>query len=155
MPDLSEPLDTPEAIEALYREVVLEHYRNPRNRLALAHPTSEAVVSNPVCGDQVRVEVEVVDGRIVDVSSRARGCSIAVAAGSVMTELVRGLDAAQARALGDTAGRISRGESVGAEVDSRLRAFARVAALPSRQRCATLAWEALGEALGQGLVGVT
>jgi nitrogen fixation NifU-like protein len=147
VPDLSDPLDTPEAIEALYREVVLEHYRNPRNRLALAHPTSEALVVNPVCGDQVRVEVEMVGGRIVDVSARARGCSIAVAAGSVMTELVHGLDAEQARALGETAGRISRGESVSQELDSRLRAFARVAALPSRQRCATLAWEALAEAV--------
>ncbi len=145
MPDLSE---APASIEALYREVVLEHYRNPRSRAPLAHPSAEALVSNPVCGDQVRVEVELRDGRIADVSARARGCSIAVAAGSVMTELVRGLDAQQARALGATAATISRGESADPNIDPRLRAFARVAALPSRQRCATLAWEALAEALG-------
>jgi nitrogen fixation NifU-like protein len=145
--DLSE---APAAIEALYREVVLEHYRNPRNRAPLAHPSAEALVSNPVCGDQVRVEIELRDGRIADVSARARGCSIAVAAGSVMTELVRGLDAVQARALGEVAARIARGEAVDPGVDPRLRAFARVAALPSRQRCAALAWEALDEALGRG-----
>ena len=144
MPDLSE---TPEAIEALYREVVLEHYRNPRNRSPLANATAEALVVNPVCGDQVRVEVKLQDGRIAAVSARARGCSIAVAAGSVMTELVLGLEPERARALGEIAARISRGESVSAEIDSRLRAFARVAALPSRQRCATLAWEALAECL--------
>ena len=146
MSDLNE---TPAAIEALYREVVLEHYRNPRSRAPLAHPSAEALVSNPVCGDQVRVEVELRDGRIADVSARARGCSIAVAAGSVMTELVRGLEAEQARALGDVAGRVSRGEATDPAIDARLRAFARVAALPSRQRCATLAWEALAEALAQ------
>ena len=144
MPDLS---DAPAAVEALYREVVLEHYRNPRSRAPLAHPTGEALVSNPVCGDQVRVEVELAGGRIAEVSARARGCSIAVAAGSVMTELVRGLAAEQARALGEIAARVSRGEATDPGIDSRLRAFARVAALPSRQRCATLAWEALAEAL--------
>ncbi len=144
MPDLSE---TPAAIEALYREVVLEHYRNPRNRAPLVHPTAEALVSNPVCGDQVRVEVELRDGRIADVSARARGCSIAVAAGSVMTELVQGLAPEQARALGEIAARISLGGAADPGIDTRLRAFARVAALPSRRRCATLAWEALAEAL--------
>ena len=146
MSDLSE---APAAIEALYREVVLEHYRNPRNRAPLAQPSAEALVSNPVCGDQVRVEVELRDGRIAEVSARSRGCSITVAAGSVMTELVRGLDAAQARALGEIAARISRGAPADASVDPRLRAFARVAELPSRQRCATLAWEALAEALAR------
>jgi nitrogen fixation protein NifU and related proteins len=144
--DLSE---TPAAIEALYREVVLEHYRNPRNRAPLAHATAEALVVNPVCGDQVRVEVELAGGRIANVSARARGCSIAVAAGSVMTELVHGMTPEQARALGDVAARISRGEATDPAIDSRLRAFARVSALPSRQRCATLAWEALTEALAQ------
>jgi len=144
VPDLSE---APASIEALYREVVLEHYRNPRSRTPLARPSAEALVSNPVCGDQVRVEVELRDGRIADVSARARGCSIAVAAGSVMTELVRGLDAEQARALGAQAATISRCEAADPGLDPRLRAFARVASLPSRQRCATLAWEALAEAL--------
>ena len=138
------------ALDELYREVVLEHYRNPRNREALAHPTGSARVTNPVCGDQVQVEVEVVEGRIARVSSRARGCSIAVASGSVMTELVQG--ATPAAALGDaeSLARVVRGEAVSDALDPRLRAFGRVATLPSRQRCATLAWEALAEALAAG-----
>lgn len=144
MSDLS---DAPSAIETLYREVVLEHYRNPRNRAPLERPSAESLVSNPVCGDQVRVEVELDSGRIAAVSARARGCSIAVAAASVMTELVGGLEPAAAIALGEQAARIARGEPAPADSDARLRAFARVAALPSRQRCATLAWEALGECL--------
>ena len=146
MPDLSEPASE---VEALYREVVLEHYRNPRHRAPLERPSAEARVANPICGDQVHVEVELAGGRIADVSARARGCSIAVAAGSVMTELVRGLAPAESTALGEAVARIVRGESVSGEVDARLRAFARLAALPSRQRCALLAWEALAEALAR------
>ncbi len=147
MSDLS---DASTSIEALYREVVLEHYRNPRNRAPLAQPSAEALVSNPVCGDQVRVELELEGGRIAAVSARARGCSIAVAAASVMTELVRGLEPGAALELGAEAARVSRGEPAPADLDPRLRAFARVATLPSRQRCATLAWEALAECLRSG-----
>lgn len=143
MPDLS-------ALEALYREVVLEHYRNPRHRAPLSAPSAEASVANPICGDQVSVQVALAGERIDDVSSRARGCSIAVASGSVMTELVRGRTRAEARSLGAELARVVRGEAAGEGLDRRLAAFARVAALPSRQRCATLAWEALEEALAQG-----
>jgi nitrogen fixation protein NifU and related proteins len=147
VPDLSEPPAQRDALEALYREVVLEHYRKPRNRAPLAHATGEGRVANPICGDQVHVEVELADGRIASVSARARGCSIAVASGSVMTELVRGETPADARELATALARIVAGESAAADLDPRLRAFARVAALPSRRRCATLAWEALAEAL--------
>ena len=67
-----------------------------------------------------------------------------------MTELVRGRSRAEARALAAELARVVRGEPAEDGLDRRLQAFARVAALPSRQRCATLAWEALEEALGQG-----
>jgi nitrogen fixation protein NifU and related proteins len=148
VPDLSAADEKHTALDQLYREVVLEHYRNPRNREPLAHPTASARVTNPVCGDQVQVEIEVVDGRIARVSSRARGCSIAVASGSVMTELVQGETPAEARSQSESLARVVRGERAPEALDARLRAFGRVATLPSRQRCATLAWEALAEALG-------
>ncbi len=134
-------------LESLYREVVLEHYRNPRNRAPLERVTGEGRVTNPVCGDQAHVQVELVDGRIAAVSSRARGCSIAVASGSVMTELVRGATPAAAKSLSDSLARVVKGEPPPADLDPRVRAFGRVASLPSRQRCATLAWEALAQAL--------
>ena len=148
MPDLSEETAKRDELEALYREVVLEHYRSPRHRAPLARPSAEARVVNPICGDQVHVEVELAAGRIADVSARARGCSIAVASGSVMTELVRGATPLEACALGEALARVVRGEPARGELDPRLRAFGRVAELPSRQRCATLAWEALAQALG-------
>ncbi len=135
------------AVEALYREVVLDHYRHPRNREPLASADGEALVHNPVCGDQVRVEVAL-DGACVDeVSARTRGCSIAVAAGSVMTELVRGLDTGRVAELADAIRSLVSGDPPPESLDERLRAFARVADLPSRRRCALLAWDALDEAL--------
>lgn len=145
MPDAQPELGP---IEALYREVVLEHYRSPRHRAPLAAPDAEARVDNPLCGDQALVEVRLEDGRIAEVSARTRGCSIAVAAGSVMTELVQGLGPGEVRELHGAVRSLVAGEGR-EDADRRLRAFARVAELPSRRRCALLAWEALEQALAE------
>jgi len=131
----------------LYREVVLDHYRKPRHREPLPEPDGSALVHNPVCGDQVRVEVCLADHHIAAVSSRTRGCSIAVAAGSVMCELVQGADARQVDALRATLRGIVEGGEAPPGTDFRLQAFAGVAPLRSRRRCALLAWEALDAAL--------
>lgn len=137
-----------ERVDALYREVVLEHYRHPRGREPLANPAASALVDNPVCGDQVRVEVSLRDGRVHEVSARARGCAIAVAAASVMTELVPGLDVDACAALERELVALLGGAEPPADLDPRLAAFERVAELPSRRRCALLPWEALREACG-------
>jgi nitrogen fixation NifU-like protein len=134
-------------IQSLYREVVLEHYRHPRHREPLEAPTGSATVHNPVCGDQVLVEVRAAGERIAAVSARARGCSIAVAAASVMAELVEGRTREQAARLRGQLERIVAGEEPDAGLDARLRAFAGVAPHRARHRCATLPWEALAEAL--------
>jgi nitrogen fixation NifU-like protein len=134
----------------LYRAVVLEHYRSPLNREPLADPDASAEVDNPVCGDRVRVEVALEGGRIQGISARARGCSIAVAAASLMTELVSGLDPAQAAEIEQGLAALVHGEPVPLQLDERLQAFAPLADLPSRRRCALLAWEALREALELG-----
>jgi nitrogen fixation NifU-like protein len=140
----------PEVVDpalGLYRAVVLDHYRRPRNRAPLAAPDGMASVSNPLCGDQVQVEVRREGAAIRAISARARGCSVSVAAASVMTELVKDGDAAQAAALRAALERIVAGESPASETDERLRAFAGVAPHASRHRCALLAWEALDLAL--------
>ena len=134
-------------VEALYRDVVLDHYRSPRNRRPLEHPDGFALVDNPVCGDQVKVEVRLEGGRIAEISARSRGCSIAVAAGSVMTELTRGGTLAQATELDRATRELVAGEAPRDELDRRLLAFRGVSRFPSRRRCALLAWEALAEAI--------
>ena len=132
-------------VDALYREVVLEHYRHPRGREPLSDPERSALVDNPVCGDQVKVEVSLADGRVHEVSARARGCAIAVAAASVMTELVPGLDREGCAQLEQRLDALLGGEAPHPSLDPRLAAFERIAELPSRRRCALLPWEALRE----------
>jgi nitrogen fixation NifU-like protein len=138
----------PGPIEALYRDVILEHYRHPRNRRPLEAPSGSALVHNPVCGDQVQVEVRVEGDRIAEVSARSRGCSIAVAAGSVMTELLSGATRAEAHALHRRLESLVAGEQPPEpDLDRRFAAFGGVSRFPSRRRCALLPWEALAQAL--------
>ena len=141
---MAQPRD---ATEALYREVVLEHYRRPRHRQPLEHPDGSATLDNPVCGDQVHVEVRLEGSQVVQISARARGCSIVVAAGSIMGELVREGSVDRVPRLREALERLVRGEPGPEDLDRRLRAFAGVARFPARRRCATLPWEALEAAL--------
>lgn len=154
MPELDDPdRPIPKALEALYREVVLDHYRHPRHRTPLADPHGEATVHNPVCGDQVRVQVALEGDAVPEVSATTRGCSIAVAAGSVMAELVRGRDLGSVRKLNAafeqlvSGGPACGGSAPAGATDRRMLAFAAVAPLRSRHRCALLPWEALGDAI--------
>jgi nitrogen fixation NifU-like protein len=150
VPEIDDPSGP---IEALYRDVILDHYRSPRNRRRLERPDGSARVDNPVCGDQVKVEVRLEGERIADVSARSRGCSIAVAAGSVMTELSRGGTPGHATELHATVRALVAGEPPRGELDRRLLAFRGVSRFPSRRRCALLAWEALDAAIGEALGG--
>src|SRR5687767_15419949 len=79
------------ALEELYREVILDHYRNPHNRTPLEHPDLEAEGVNPLCGDEVKVEVSFEDGAVSQVSVRGHGCSISQSSGSMMGEAIKGL----------------------------------------------------------------
>jgi nitrogen fixation NifU-like protein len=141
---VSRPRD---AVEALYREVVLDHYRQPRHRKPLQDPDGAATVDNPVCGDQVRVQVRLEDTRLEEVAAQTRGCSIAVAAGSVMTEIAIGRRVDEVPKLRAALERVVQGEMPEGELDRRLQAFAGVTRFPARRRCALLAWEALETAL--------
>jgi nitrogen fixation NifU-like protein len=134
-------------VQALYRQVVLDHYRKPRHREPLPRADGEATVHNPVCGDQVAVQVALTGDAIEAISARTRGCSIAVAAGSVMAELLTGAPRGDVDRLRTALERVVAGDEAPADLDERLRAFAGVAPHRARHRCATLPWEALVEAL--------
>jgi nitrogen fixation NifU-like protein len=78
------------AFEDLYREVILDHYKNPRGKGALANPDAEAEGQNPLCGDEVAISVALDGETIEDVRFQGRGCAISQAATSMLTELVKG-----------------------------------------------------------------
>ncbi len=85
--------------DELYRELILDHYKSPRNFGALEHPDAEAEGQNPLCGDEVAMYVELDGDTIRDVRFRGRGCAISQAATSMLTELVKGRTAAEVAAM--------------------------------------------------------
>jgi len=139
-------MSTAEAFDDLYQEIVLDHYRSPRNRAHLDHVPESMVHENPTCGDSIKLEVVLDDDRKVRaVRFDGRGCAISTASASLMTEKLRGLSVPEARALATTFIHALRGEEPVAELDGMgdLAAFKGVAKFPVRVKCATLAWHAL------------
>src|SRR5579885_2090552 len=98
------------AAQNLYREIVLDHYRNPRNRGALASCTHAADGVNPLCGDSLRIELECADGRIAHMGFTGEACAITTATASMLSELVEGLGAEEIAALQVPFDRLLRGE---------------------------------------------
>ena len=136
-------------LSALYQEVILDHYRRPRNRGKLEAPTGTASLRNPLCGDEVDVQVAVQDGKVADVKFGGRGCSISQASASMMTELVKGRTPEEVHALGERFAKMIRGD-VEAAKDQALgqaRALSGVSRFPTRVRCALIAWEAMERAV--------
>lgn len=121
------------SIEESYLTLVVEHYRRPHNQRALAAPTHVHEGVNPLCGDRVRVEVEVRDGAVLDAAFAASACAIATASASLLTDRVRGSAVADALRMDE---------------DSVVAALG--AGVPSARRgCAILPLRVLRQALGQ------
>ena len=136
-------------LSALYQEVILDHYRRPRNRGTLAEPTGSASLRNPLCGDEVDVHVAVQDGKVADVKFGGRGCSISQASASMMTELVKGRTPDEVHALGERFAEMIRGNAEAAKDQAlgQARALSGVSRFPTRVRCALIAWEAMERAV--------
>ena len=86
-------------LEDLYREIILDHYRTPRNRGELPPPAAHAVGHNPLCGDEIDVYLQVDDGVVTDVKVGGQGCSISQSSASMMSQAVKGKSVAEVRAL--------------------------------------------------------
>lgn len=85
--------------ESLYREIILDHYRNPRNRGTLDPADYSAEDTNPLCGDEVHIDVRVADDHVSEIKFSGRGCAISQASASMLTELVQGMTLEEAKAL--------------------------------------------------------
>ena len=137
-------------LQALYRDVIVDHSKRPRNFRAL-EGGRKAEGFNPLCGDRLTVYVQVDNGVIRDVSFRGLGCAIAIASASLMTESVKGKTVAEADAL---FARVQRMVTLSAEAPVEdlgvLSALAGVRRFPVRVKCATLPWHALHAASAAG-----
>jgi nitrogen fixation protein NifU and related proteins len=165
-------------LEDLYREIILDHYRNPRNRGELPAPPAHAETGfNPLCGDEITLYIQVEGDRLADIKLTGQGCSISQSSASMMSTAVKGKSLAEARAIirtfkammsihehrldGDGA---DEGEGLGpagapgelgtgsAEPEvslGDLEALQGVVKFPVRIKCATLSWNTLTQALDQ------
>ena len=134
----------------LYQEVILEHNKNPRNFRDIEGATNTADGKNPLCGDALRVYVEIEDGKVKDVAFKGSGCAISKASASMMTQAVKGKTKDEAEILFDEFHRMVTGE-LDPETEEthlgKLRIFAGVLEFPARVKCASLSWHTLHAAL--------
>ncbi|MFN8571429.1 MAG: SUF system NifU family Fe-S cluster assembly protein [Gemmatimonadaceae bacterium] len=136
-------------LTGVYQEVILEHNRSPRNWGELADASRTVHGHNPLCGDKLQLWVKFDGDRVADVRFRGEGCAISKASASMMTQAVKGKTKAEAEALFERFHALVTG-TADAETRAslgRLEAFAGVSRLPTRVKCATLAWHALHEAV--------
>jgi nitrogen fixation NifU-like protein len=137
-------------LQELYREVILDHNRRPRNfgELADADRVIEGV--NPLCGDKMTLYVKIADGKVQDISFRGTGCAISVASSSLMTERIKGTTVAAALTLFDQVHDLLTGATNEPPEDlEKLAALAGVRDYPARIKCASLAWHALKAAIAE------
>jgi len=137
-------------LDDLYREVILDHYRSPRGATPLADPDVREEGFNPLCGDELTLELKVAGGRIEDVSIRGRGCSISIASGSLLAEQLRGRPLAEARRMIAAFRAIVQGESPPENVElGDLEVLEGVRKFPVRIKCALLPFPTLEQALAR------
>ena len=138
-------------IGALYQELILDHYRRPRNKGTLEKADATAEVKNPLCGDEIGLQVAFDGDCVCDLKFSGRGCSISQASASMMTQLVKGKKTEEIDAIRKQ----FRDLMIGAPSDADeaqlgpLRALSGVARFPARVKCALLAWNALESALAE------
>ncbi|HKX74844.1 MAG TPA: SUF system NifU family Fe-S cluster assembly protein [Acidimicrobiia bacterium] len=143
------------ALEELYREVILDHYRNPRNRSPLDTADYVAEGVNPLCGDEVTVQVAFDGERVGAVSVRGHGCSISQSSGSMMSEAIKGLTRQELADLSQRFQQMLTSENGDRSFDQArpgsvlgdLEALQGVRRYPVRIKCAALPWTTLDQAL--------
>jgi nitrogen fixation NifU-like protein len=133
----------------LYQEIILDHYKKPRNYHAMPDATAHADGYNPLCGDKVKVHVKTEDGIVTDVAFEGSGCAISTASASIMTDTLKGKPVAEARRLFETFHEMltSPEPTVDPATLGKLAVFGGVREFPVRVKCATLAWHTLKAAL--------
>jgi len=135
----------------LYQEVILDHNRSPRNFRQPEAFNCEALGHNPLCGDRIKLYLQVEEGRIVDVGFQGSGCAISQASASIMTETLKGMSVERfERLFGSFRSLVTGQIADGSQEDlGKLVVFSGVSKYPVRVKCATLPWHTLKAALSR------
>jgi nitrogen fixation NifU-like protein len=130
-------------LDDLYRRVIMDHYKTPRNRGKF--DSNEAItidLNNPTCGDSISLQMQIEDGIVKDAKFLGEGCSISLASASMMTDAVKGKTIEEALNLAENFSGLMKGEKVEFEYED-IEAMSGVNKFPARIKCATLGWNAL------------
>ncbi|ANX13455.1 Fe-S cluster assembly sulfur transfer protein SufU [Fictibacillus halophilus] len=138
-------------LDQLYRQVIMDHYKNPRNKGILEDGALNINMNNPTCGDRIQLTLKVEDGKIESAKFDGEGCSISLASASMMTQAVKGLPVEDALKLA----KIFYDMMLGNDYDDGsydlgdIEALQGVSKFPARIKCATLAWKAMEQGVGK------
>lgn len=130
-------------LDDLYRRVIMDHYKNPRNRGTMNNEAVTINLNNPTCGDRISLQLVVEDGKVTDAKYTGEGCSISMSSASMMTEAVKGHTFDEALEMAERFSSLMKGEAVEFEELEDIEALSGVNKFPARIKCATLAWNAL------------
>jgi nitrogen fixation NifU-like protein len=139
------------ALDDIYKETILDHYKNPRNKRELPGAVVTATRNNPLCGDEITVSANLEDGKLLEVTFQGAGCSISQSSASMMTESVGGKPLDEAMTLAtDVRGMLAGEVEPDEDAFGDLVALKGVVKYPIRVKCAVLAWDVLQEAVSGG-----
>lgn len=131
-------------LNQLYRSVIMDHYKNPRNKGSIENGSLTVEMNNPTCGDEIQLTLNVEAGIIKDVKFQGEGCSISMSSASMMTEAIMNQPVDKALAMADEFSNMMLGEEYHISEDmGDVEALQGVSQFPARIKCATLTWKAL------------
>ncbi|GAA0439428.1 MAG: Fe-S cluster assembly sulfur transfer protein SufU [Bacillota bacterium] len=132
-------------LDTLYRQVIMDHYKNPRNKGSLEGDILTVDMNNPTCGDRIQLQMQVKDGVVEDAKFDGEGCSISMASASMMTQAIKGKKVDDALEMSSLFSKMMLGEDVDTDkLDlGDIQALQGVSKFPARIKCATLSWKAM------------
>lgn len=132
-------------LDTLYRQVIMDHYKHPRNRGKLEEDALVVDMNNPTCGDRIQLQIQVEDGKVKDAKFEGEGCSISMSSASMMTQAIKGKSIEDALRMSQLFSDMMLGKEIdpGSLEMGDVEALQGVAKFPARIKCATLAWKAM------------
>ncbi len=130
-------------LDQLYRSVIMDHYKKPRNKGTLEGSNVQLDMNNPTCGDRIHLTLQVDDNIVTDAKFEGEGCSISMSSASMMTQLIKGKTIDEAVELAHTFSEMMLGHEHDEDLDLGVSQF------PARIKCATLAWKAMEKGINE------
>ncbi|WP_053367605.1 Fe-S cluster assembly sulfur transfer protein SufU [Bacillus sp. FJAT-27245] len=135
-------------LDQLYRQVIMDHYKNPRNKGVLEDGSLTVNMNNPTCGDRIQLTMNVEDGIVTNAKFEGEGCSISMSSASMMTQAIKGKKIEDALKMSTIFSDMMQGKDYGDDLDlGDIEALSGVSKFPARIKCATLAWKAMEKGL--------